>query len=131
MADTLFDGIFAGANGVAKILTDELGGVTGTLDTKVPGTYNEATDTQIAGSTTSMPVTASPLLQYQIKEIDGTNIKKDDNFILVSAVEVTSAIVNNLTTYTMTEGSQKFTVVNHKPIYSGNSIAEYKIQLRR
>jgi len=129
MPNTLFDDIFSGADGLAKTLTDELGGVSGTLSTKVPGTYDEATDTSTAGSTVNMPVTASPLLRYSIKEMDGTNIKKDDNYILVSAVDVTSSITNNLTTYTA--NSETYTVVSHEPIYSGNSIAEYKLQLRR
>jgi len=127
----LFDDIFAGENGIAKVLTDELGGVAGVLTFSTPGTYDPETDEQVAGDMDTISLYSSPLLQYGINEIDETNIKKDDCYILVSGYDVTETIVNQLVSYTQTSTGETFTIVSHKPIYSGDSIAEYKLQLRR
>lgn len=125
----LFDDIFAGDTGVAKILVDELSGVTGAVTVLTPGTYDPATDTQLAGSSTDVSVSASPPLKYKKSEIDGTSILRGDSFVIIPASDLVVDFFNNMSKYGA--NGETFTIIMKEEIWSGDEISAYKLQLRK
>lgn len=104
------------------------------------GTYISIVDNGIDTSTglpslseNSQPITVTPPAEYKVEAIDGTIVQSHDMFTLVAG-EAWDAVFPSIQPEIgdkMTINNQEYAVVNPNPVYSGEQIAVYKIQLRR
>lgn len=118
------------------ILTDAVESVLETLDTVATWTrqpvasYNAETDSETAGTPTSDSIFISPPDKYSKKDIDGINVLIDDMKITTSNAK---APANGYSKETdkITIGSQVFRIITVTPIYSGDEVCAYELQLRK
>jgi len=126
----LFDNIFAGQSGVASTLLDTVG-----ISAKItiPGArhYDPARDEEVREPDTEINVKSTPPEEYQISEIDGTNILLGDLIATVGAYELANFAKEQLERATYISDSANFAIVKVKPVYSGDKIAIFELQMRK
>jgi hypothetical protein len=130
----LFDSVFSGVSGVAETLLGTLG-ITCNVHLKPSENYNPATGETVSDEAEIFTVKCSPPANYQINEIDGTNILNGDIKLIIGAAQLKRAITTvnkeRLERSTIEINGEYLTVVSVEPIYSGELISAYKLQLRR
>lgn len=127
MPQSLFDNIFSGKKGVNVTLLD-LFGISATF-THVDKTYNPILDKSLNKSTV-LKVTVSPILRYNSYEIANLHIEKDDAKILGNGVDYEDIVIKNGVDFFMVNG-EKWMVISHEKVYSGNKVALVKFQVRK
>ena len=127
MPQSLFDNIFSGKKGVNVTLLD-LFGISATF-THVDKSYNPILD-QSLNKSTVLEVTVSPILRYNAYEIANLHVEKDDAKILGNGVDYEDIVIKNGADFFMVNG-EKWMVVSHEKVYSGNKVALVKFQVRK
>lgn len=105
-------------------------GITGTFTTQSSTdskTYNATTGSGTE-STTDYTEEISPILQYNERYIDGDLIQKEDSYIYLAASGISFTPIKDMI---VTILSIVWNVVEIKPIYTGEEIGAYKLQLRK
>ena len=128
----LFDTIFAGASGVAENLLHTLG-ITAVVKLRPDTTYNPSTGDQTELVPDEITVYASPPESYGINEIDGTNIVTGDvkNTIGANPLNIANVAQEELERAELIINGETLKIVAVNPVYSGNSIAAYELQMRK
>lgn len=128
---TVFDVKF---RALARKLIAKFGVTTGTYTRVIAGGMNDDTN-KVEGSTTdTQPLPMSPPIRYDQAEIDGTNIKYDDFIIYIAAPDFEEAFDPALKVIPediIEVNGVTVRVIKPDPIYSGEQVAAYKIQVRK
>ena len=127
MPQALFDKIFGGSKGVNATLLD-LFGISGTF-THIEKKYNPLLDQTINNSTV-IELTVSPILRYSAYEIANLHVEKDDAKILANGKDFDGIEIKNTVDFFVVNG-EKWMVVRHEKVYSGNKCALIKFQVRK
>jgi len=126
----LFDDIFSGANGVAKILVDTFGrDVTYRQWSEISGGYDPITDVTSGGYVTHT-ITCAPFTAYKKESLADTSVLVGDLKAIVSAVQITWEITDNRDKVSDPITGKLFNVVGHKTVNTGVLDAIYILQLR-
>ena len=97
------------------------------------GAYDPTDGTQAADSTAETVVSCSPPYPFNIGQIDGTAIKKEDMKLMVSFDDLSAELKTNVDRIKFTQGElsgQEWTVIGIEPIYSGEDPAAWEFHLR-
>ena len=128
---TVFDATF---RALAKKLVAKFGVSTGIYTKITHGTMNDNTN-KVEGSTTNaQPLIMSPPVRYEQSEINGTTIKYDDFKIYITAPDfedVFGASVKVEPEDILEVNGITLRIIEPNPIYSGEQVAVYKIQVRK
>jgi len=122
---SLFDNIFGKRGGVTNTLLD-LMGISATY-THVDKTYNPLTDATVNTSTVKT-VTISPILRYSAYDIANFHIEKDDAKILGNGSDYED-LKDGVDFFTV--NGEKWMIIAHEKVYSGNEVALIKFQVRK
>ena len=125
MPQSLFDKIFGKKGGVTTTLLD-LMGISATY-THVDKKYNPLMDSTVNKSTVKT-VTISPILRYSAYEIANLHVEKDDAKILGNGSDYED-IKNGVDFFTVNK--EKWMIVSHEKVSSGNEVALIKFQVRK
>ena len=125
MPQAMFDNIF-GKNGTVTTTLLDLMGISATFN-HVVKTYNPLKDTT-TNNTTVEKVTISPILRFNAYEIANLHIEKDDAKILGKGSDYTE-IKNGVDFFIV--NNEKWMIVAHEKVYSGNDVALIKFQVRK
>lgn len=125
MPQSLFDKIFGKKGGVTTTLLD-LMGISATY-THVDKKYNPLMDSTVSKSEVKT-VTISPILRYSAYEIANLHIEKDDAKILGNGFDYDD-IKNGVDFFTV--NNEKWMIVAHEKVSSGNEVALIKFQVRK
>lgn len=128
---TTFDVSF---RALAQKLVAKFGVSTGTYTLITHGTMNDDTN-KVEGSTTNAQViTMSPPVSYKKEDIDGSLILSDDFKVYIAAPDFETAFGANAKVQTddiVLINGITARVIEANPIYSGEQVAAYAVQLRR
>ena len=102
-------------------------GVAMTAATITTDTYDPSTG-ETTQDSTDASFTASPLLQYNLKQIDGELILSGDTKIVIAGQDATFTPIRDMR---ITFDSVSWKIVSVKTIYSGESIAAWICQMRK
>lgn len=92
------------------------------------GAYNPATGEAAETGTTDYTQLVSPPSPFEERWVDGELIKKSDVYVLIAASGLT---FTPSTDFAVTIDTISYRVIAVEPIYSGESIAVYRLQLRK
>jgi hypothetical protein len=123
-----FDSTF---RAVGTTLTN-LFGFTATYTSVVDGGIDTSTGLPSL-SETPQSLIVTPPAEYTVEATDGTVVQIHDMFTLIAGEAWDEAFptIQPQIGDKMTINNQEYAVVNPNPVYSGEQIAVYKIQLRR
>ena len=125
MPQSLFDNIFGKKGGVTATLLD-LMGISATY-TRVDKKYNPRMDSTVNKSEVKT-VTISPILRYNAYDIANLHIEKDDAKILGNGSDY-EEIKDGIDFFTV--NGEKWMIIAHEKVYSGNEVALIKFQVRK
>lgn len=128
MPQALFDKIFGGSKGVNVTLLD-LFGISATFTHIDKGKYDPLLDQQHK-SVIEKVITISPILRYSAYEIANLHIEKDDAKILANGEDFNDIEIKNTVDFFVVNG-EKWMIVRHEKVYSGNKCALIKFQVRK
>jgi len=133
---TLFDGIFAGPNGIAETLLKTLGlEQQAVVHLRVCEQYDPTTGRTIKAPAESFTVNASPPLAYSINEIDGSNILQGDVHNIIGASDlkrdISTVSKERLIRSILNINGEDLTIINAMPMVSGTEIAGFELHLRK
>jgi len=136
MANSLFDNIFAGSGGVAETLLKSLGlEQGGKVILKPCESYDPKTGKTYKSPEEKFTVNSSPPLGYKLSEIDDTNILHGDLFCFIGASDlkrdISSVDPDRLIQSKFEINGLDLRIINADPIYSGELISAFKLQLRK
>ena len=128
----MFDGIFAGAFGVAGSLLGTLG-ISATVKLRPDTTYDPGTGNEAELIPAEITVKAAPPESYSIREIDNSNILTGDIKTTIGSYDLDFANVTKeeLERAELIINNEALRIVIANPLISGNDIAAYELQLRR
>lgn len=122
-----FDNIFAGQNGVASTLVD-LFGVSGVVYTHVvKGEYDPLTDTLAEDDVIVKTVTTTPIAKFTTDEIAKLGVQTSDCKVIGKGIDFEGVSEK---TDTVTISGKTYMIVKAFPVYSGDSISAFTLQLR-
>lgn len=124
----LFDDIFSGEDGVAKVLI-ELAEKSVSYLRYTEGTYDPISGSDSGSYDIPVTINATPLSKYKINELENSNILKGDLSTYVSPTEVTWE--PKLNQDKILDKGVYYYIVNYTDSDTGESSAAYKLQLRR
>lgn len=127
---TVFDTKF---RALATKLVTKFGITNGTYTKITHGTMNDDTNKVEGGSVTANVIPMSPPIRYNQTDVDGTLIRSDDYLIYIPAPDFEDAFGASAEIETVDfieVDSRKLRIINTDPIYSGEQIAVYKLQVR-
>lgn len=123
---TPFDSIFAGSNGVGATLIN-LMGISAIYTHRGVGEYDPRTDTMKENETKSS-VKVSPLLKYSVYEMDKLGLTLEDSKVIGKGNDFPD-ITNKQDSLEI--NGETFVIVDHKVVYSGESVAIVTMQVRK
>lgn len=98
-------------------------------------TFSEVTNMPTPGTPANYSIKISPPVSPGIKEVDGERVLQSDWFFTTPAANSSgtdiAGLPPNTDTDTITFGSESYRIVAFSPVYSGDLIAAYRIQMRR
>lgn len=104
----------------------------GTIEYVSTGGYNTTTGT--AGQSTTSETVQGAVENYSSREIDGTTVLRGDLKWTIAAKDIDEPRPNDLVDFgeETPDGKRiRWTVVDPHPVYSGEQVALYEVQLRR
>ena len=133
---TLFDGIFAGASGVAETLLKTLGEEQqSTVKLRACEDYDPTTGRTIKAPAENFIVNASPPIVYSIDEIDGTNILQGDVHNIIGASDlkrdISTVSKERLINSILQINGEDLTIIGVDPVYSGIYVSAFMLHLRK
>lgn len=95
--------------------------------------WDPASGVETSPEETPIPITISPPAAYTAQEIDGTVVQVDDMKASAAAKKLEELGVNgvDLNKYRLTAGGSTFRIVRAFPVYSGDQVALWMMQLRK
>lgn len=128
---TAFDTKF---RALAKKLVAKFGVTTGIYTKITHGTMNDDTNKVEGGSTNAQSIAMSPPVRYDQADIDGSNIRYEDFKVYIAATDFEDAFGAAATVDTediLEINGITLRIIEPDPIYSGEQVAVYKIQVRK
>lgn len=126
--------MYVGSELVAYANATNVSGDLWTLDTLLRGLDGTAIVDHADGEAVSLvspeenvTVTVTPLLTFGLEEVDEVNILRTDGLIYLAAEGLTSTPSREME---CTHSGTRFKIKNVWPVYSGQQVAVYKLQLR-
>jgi hypothetical protein len=111
---------------VSKALHNALGAKGGVL-VKAVRTTNPSTGTATTSEVTQS-VTSSPFVAYRLNDINGNTIKAGDTKTTINAADLD--FIPDPSTCKFRLGGKEYKIISVDPIFTGDSISTYGLQLR-
>lgn len=105
----------------------------GTIERVATGGYNPSTG-KAGSQIIDTSIVRGPVENYSSREIDGTTVLRGDLKWTVPADGIDEVRTNDLVDFgeeTPSGGRIRYTVIDPYPIYAGERVAVYQLQLRR